>query len=156
LVLPAGPAARAAAVARGAAAGEAAAAEHPRFLDPLRMVGLAGTVTTLSSLQSGSVTYDRDAVHHSVLTAGQVDRWYQVLATDDRAARLARPGMVRGREDVIVGGALILSVLMGRLGFDRCLVSEADILDGLVASQLDGSAGAVVRPAGSAGSAGRS
>jgi len=31
---------------------------------------------------------------------------------------------------------LILSECLARLGFDECLVSEADILDGLVASQL--------------------
>jgi exopolyphosphatase / guanosine-5'-triphosphate,3'-diphosphate pyrophosphatase len=44
--------------------------------------------------------------------------------------------MVPGREDVIVGGAMILSAVMTRCGFDECLVSEADILDGLVASLL--------------------
>ena len=37
---------------------------------------------------------------------------------------------------MIVGGALVLDAVMDRLGFDECLVSESDILDGLVASQL--------------------
>jgi exopolyphosphatase/pppGpp-phosphohydrolase len=42
--------------------------------------------------------------------------------------------MVKGREDVIVGGVLILVAVME--GFDRsfCLASEDDILDGLAAS----------------------
>jgi len=42
--------------------------------------------------------------------------------------------MVAGREDVIVGGVLILDAVME--AFDRtfCLVSEDDILDGLAAS----------------------
>jgi hypothetical protein len=31
---------------------------------------------------------------------------------------------------------MILGAVMARFGFDQCLVSEADILDGLVASQL--------------------
>jgi exopolyphosphatase/guanosine-5'-triphosphate,3'-diphosphate pyrophosphatase len=44
--------------------------------------------------------------------------------------------MVPGRQDVIAGGALILDEVMTRLGFSECLVSEADILDGLVASQV--------------------
>ena len=44
--------------------------------------------------------------------------------------------MVSGREDVIVGGAMILHAVMDRFGFDECLVSEADILDGLIASQI--------------------
>jgi exopolyphosphatase/guanosine-5'-triphosphate,3'-diphosphate pyrophosphatase len=44
--------------------------------------------------------------------------------------------MEPGRADVIVGGALMLDAVMARFGFDQCLVSESDILDGLVASQL--------------------
>jgi hypothetical protein len=31
---------------------------------------------------------------------------------------------------------MILSAVMTRFGFDECLVSEADILDGMVASLL--------------------
>ena len=94
------------------------------------------TVTTLSSLQQGLAEYDRDRIHHSVLTADEVEYWYRALAAEDRATRLGRPGMVPGREDVIVGGAMILALVMRRLGLVTCLVSEADILDGLVASQL--------------------
>ncbi|MGH9096095.1 MAG: exopolyphosphatase, partial [Acidimicrobiales bacterium] len=110
----------------------------PRLLDARRLVGLAGTVSTLSSLAQGLETYDRDRVHHSVLTGDQVLRWYRTLATEGRAARLARTGMVRGREDVIVGGAMILHLVMQRFKMADCLVSEADILDGMVASLMAG------------------
>ena len=41
-----------------------------------------------------------------------------------------------GRQDVIVGGVMVLDAAMRRFGFDDCLVSEADILDGLIASQV--------------------
>jgi hypothetical protein len=37
---------------------------------------------------------------------------------------------------VIVGGCCVLVAIFRELGFDECLVSEADILDGLVLSQL--------------------
>ncbi|HEY1990507.1 MAG TPA: Ppx/GppA phosphatase family protein [Acidimicrobiales bacterium] len=111
---------------------------HPRLLDARRLVGLAGTVSTLSSLAQGLETYDRDRVHHSVLTGEQVSGWYRRLASEDRAARLARTGMVKGREDVIVGGAMILDLVMQCFEMRECLVSEADILDGMVASLLAG------------------
>ena len=62
--------------------------------------------------------------------------WYRTLAQEVRPARLDRAGMVPGREDVIVGGAMILSAVMTRFGFDECLVSEGDILDGMVGSLL--------------------
>lgn len=117
---------------------EGAIARHPRLLAARRLVGLAGTVTTLASLELGLEAYDGNRVHHSVLSAGAVGHWYRALAAEDHQARLARVGMVRGREDVIAAGVLILDVVMGRFGFDRCLVSEADILDGMVAGLLAG------------------
>ena len=46
-----------------------------------------------------------------------------------------------GGADVIVGGLSILVKVMRQFGFDECLVSESDILDGLVASQLGESSG---------------
>jgi exopolyphosphatase/guanosine-5'-triphosphate,3'-diphosphate pyrophosphatase len=115
---------------------EQAIADHPRFLAAHRLVGLAGTVTTLASLNLGLEVYDRDQIHHAVLTAGDVYDWYRTLASEVTAARLDRAGMVPGREDVIAGGALILSAVMTRFGFDECLVSEADILDGMAAELL--------------------
>ncbi len=99
-----------------------------------RMVGLAGTVSTISMLNQRLTTYDRARVHHSVLSAAEVCHWCDVLASDDRLARSARPGMVEGRVDVIVAGAVILRQVMRWLGAETCLVSEADILDGLVAT----------------------
>lgn len=121
-----------------AASLEEALTAEPGLLDAHRLVGLAGTVTTLSSLEQGLVDYDRARVHHSTLTADQVATWCRRLGSEDHRARLARPGMVRGREDVIAAGALILDTVMARLGFDECLVSEADILDGMVAGLLAG------------------
>ena len=53
-----------------------------------------------------------------------------------RPTRLACPGMAVGREDVIVGGVLVLAVVMETFGHDVCLVSEDDILDGLAASLM--------------------
>jgi exopolyphosphatase / guanosine-5'-triphosphate,3'-diphosphate pyrophosphatase len=113
-----------------------AIAAHPRFRDAHRLVGLAGTVSTIASLQLGSADYDRDRIHHSVLTVEDVGQWCRRLAAEPAEDRLARPGMVPGREDVIVGGALVLHAVMQRFGFSECLVSESDILDGLIASLL--------------------
>jgi exopolyphosphatase/guanosine-5'-triphosphate,3'-diphosphate pyrophosphatase len=115
---------------------EGAIAEYPRFTATRRLVGLAGTVTTLAALDQGLEEYDRSLIHHAVLTADQVAAWYRTLAGEVRQARLDRAGMAAGREDVIVGGALILHTVMQRFGFDECLVSEADILDGMVAGLL--------------------
>jgi len=113
---------------------ESASATSPRFGAARRLVGLAGTVSTLAALQLGLVEYERDLIHHSILSAPAIEAWCRRLAAESAPARLSRPGMEAGREDVIVGGALILAAVMRTFGFTECLVSEADILDGLIAS----------------------
>ena len=125
-------------------AGRVIAAELDRACDAVpnlralradsRLIGLAGTVSTLAALDLGLVTYDRSRVHHAVLRATAVAQWCEVLAAESAGQRLRRPGMVEGRQDVIVGGALVLRDVMRRFGFTECLVSESDILDGLVDS----------------------
>ena len=112
-----------------------AVAAHPGLATGIRLIGLAGTVATLASLDQGLAVYDRERVHHAVLSAATVARWHRTLAAETGVDRLRRPGMDPGREDVIVGGTLVLEAVMDRFGFGECLVSESDILDGLVASQ---------------------
>ena len=98
------------------------------------LIGLAGTVSTIAALDLGLARYERAAVHHVVLARPRVGHWLETLAAENSAARLARPGMVEGRADVIVGGVLILASVMAVFDRETCLVSEDDILDGLVAS----------------------
>lgn len=114
------------------------------------LVGLAGTVTTLSMLAHGWSVYEWRRVHHSELTAEAVGTWTAKLADETVSERAARTGMAEGREDVIVGGALVLREVMRSFGFARCVVSESDILDGLVASiaapAIGGDAGSAPGP----------
>ena len=102
-----------------------------------RLVGLAGTVSTLAGLELGLVAYDRDVIHHAVLTTEAVTRWCAVLGAERMGERAQRPGLPPGRQDVIFGGALVLREVMTGLGFRQCIVSEADILDGLIMSLQD-------------------
>jgi exopolyphosphatase / guanosine-5'-triphosphate,3'-diphosphate pyrophosphatase len=102
--------------------------------DPGVLVGLAGTVSTLASLELGLEEYDRDLIHHAVLPLAAVERWCDLLGAETVAERGKRPGLPEGRQDVIFGGALVLREVMLRLGMPECTVSEADILDGLVMS----------------------
>jgi len=98
------------------------------------LVGLAGTVSTLGALVQGLTHYDRERIHHSVLTAADVASWCDRLAAEPAVARARRPAIAPGREDVIVGGVVVLKETMARFSFDHCVVSEADLLDGIAAS----------------------
>ena len=61
---------------------------------------------------------------------------FRTLATEALADRVHNPGLERERADVIVGGMCVLVSLYRKLGLERILVSEADILDGLALSLL--------------------
>ena len=105
----------------------------PQTLDAARLVGLAGTVTSMAAIELGLATYDRDRIHHFVLTRAAAEDVFRTVATESRAQRRHNPGLEPDRVDVIVGGALILVAVFRHFDFDECLVSESDILDGLVA-----------------------
>ena len=98
------------------------------------LVGLAGTITTVAAVEIGLATYDRDAIHHFVLTRAAAEDVFRTLATESRADRIHNPGLEEARADVIVGGCCVLVALFRRFGFDEMIVSEADILDGLALS----------------------
>jgi exopolyphosphatase/guanosine-5'-triphosphate,3'-diphosphate pyrophosphatase len=96
------------------------------------VIGLAGTVSTVATLELGIDVYDRKRVHHVVLEKKRVNKWLDVLSAEGSVRRLIRSGVMRGRQDVIVGGVLILSNVMEIFERSKCLSSEDDILDGLV------------------------
>jgi len=97
------------------------------------MIGLAGTITTLASLQQGLTTYDPRRTHHARLTRDDVERLFTRLRTANIATRrsvLAEPK----RAEVIVGGVLVLLTILRELDIRELMVSETDILDGLAQS----------------------
>jgi len=110
--------------------------EIPNLGEARTFVGLAGTVSTTASVELGLAEYDREQIHHFVLTKPAVEDVFRTLATESIAERKENPGMEEQRADVIVGGLCVLVATMRRLGLSNCLVSESDILDGLAMSLL--------------------
>ena len=110
--------------------------ELPAAADAATFVGLAGTITTVAAIEQGLAVYDREKTHHFRLTHAAAEDVFRTLATESRAERLHNPGLEEARADVIVGGCCVLVTIFRQLGFEDCLVSESDILDGLLLSQL--------------------
>ena len=104
--------------------------------DTRTFVAVAGTATTLQAIVLGLDRYDPDRIHRSWLAREDVERTLEGLAAMTNEQRAAIPVMAPGRGDVIVAGAVILACVMGRFGFERALVSETDILDGLAFETL--------------------
>jgi exopolyphosphatase/guanosine-5'-triphosphate,3'-diphosphate pyrophosphatase len=95
-------------------------------------IGLAGSVTTVAAMALGLHEYDADLIHGSALSMEEVDAVTDELLNMTRVQRAKLGFMHPGRVDVIGGGALVLRESMRMLGFTRVLVSEKDLLDGVV------------------------
>jgi exopolyphosphatase/guanosine-5'-triphosphate,3'-diphosphate pyrophosphatase len=100
-----------------------------------KVIGLAGTVSALAAMQLGLDEYDANRTHGSVLTRANVEALFERLREATVATRrglLVQPE----RAEVIVGGAIVLLTILREFAIDGLIVSEHDILDGLVASLL--------------------
>jgi len=113
---------------------EDVANQLPAVRSPKTFVGLAGTVTTMAAVELGLHEWDRDAIHHFRFERAAIEDVFRTLVTESLEDRIHNPGLEPARADVIVAGACIFVALVRWLGAEECLVSESDILDGLVAS----------------------
>jgi exopolyphosphatase/guanosine-5'-triphosphate,3'-diphosphate pyrophosphatase len=100
------------------------------------LVAVAGTSTTVQAISLGLEFYDAERIHRTVLAHTDAEDVLARLSEMTTAERAALPVMAPGRGDVIVAGAVLLCEVMRRFGFDRAIVSETDILDGLLLEML--------------------
>ena len=103
------------------------------------LIGLAGSVTTVTAHALDLPTYDRAAIHGADLPTAQVIDACTDLLLSPRTRRRELPFMHEGRVDVIGAGALIWRTVVQRVahdsGLDTVRTSETDILDGIALSQ---------------------
>jgi exopolyphosphatase/guanosine-5'-triphosphate,3'-diphosphate pyrophosphatase len=112
------------------------ARELPGIRGAGTLIGLAGTITTVAAIEMGLPGYDAERIHHFRLKREAAEDVFRTLATETLQQRKHNPGLEPARADVIVGGVVVLVSILRAFEFDEVLVSEADILDGLVRSQL--------------------
>lgn len=114
----------------------AAAAQHVRsllpMLEPRVAIGVAGTVTTVATLDQGLEEYDPQQTHGYRVGREAVERELRRLAARTVEERLRIPGIEPGRAPVIVGGLVVLREVMNAYGLAEIEVSERDILHGAV------------------------
>jgi exopolyphosphatase / guanosine-5'-triphosphate,3'-diphosphate pyrophosphatase len=104
--------------------------------DAHTFMAVAGTSTTVQAIALGLAFYDPERIHRTRLSRDEAARVGTRLAAMTTAERAALSVMAPGRADVIVAGSVILVEVMERFGFDEAIVSETDILDGLVLEML--------------------
>ncbi len=110
------------------------------------LVGLAGSITTVTAHALGLHSYDRDRINGAVLPIDAAMQACDELLHASRGSRAALGFMHPGRVDVIGAGALVWHTLMGRVRtavhdaggeLPHVVTSEHDILDGIAFSAAE-------------------
>ncbi len=126
----------------------AATAEVRRILGALSVplhevravVGVAGTVTTITAHALALTEYDPARINGARLPVAAVTEAAEDLVSMERADRAQLGFMHPGRVDVIGAGALIWSLILEHVNdvtgeaAGSCVASEHDILDGIALS----------------------
>jgi exopolyphosphatase/guanosine-5'-triphosphate,3'-diphosphate pyrophosphatase len=114
------------------------AAEVVDFQGTSTLVGLGGSVTTITAHALELTTYDADEIHLMELDAEWITEACTSLLSMTRAERAALGFMHEGRADVIGAGALVWRCIIERMareaGVVEAFASEHDILDGIALS----------------------
>ncbi|MFC8599353.1 exopolyphosphatase [Isoptericola sp. NPDC057191] len=119
------------------------AARTVPFGRTVTLVGLAGSVTSVTAHALALPEYRRERVHGAVLGVDEVLAASDDLLHRSRAERLALGFMHPGRADVIGAGALVWAEVVRRVRDDVAaaggtlsdvVTSESDILDGIALS----------------------
>jgi exopolyphosphatase/guanosine-5'-triphosphate,3'-diphosphate pyrophosphatase len=107
------------------------------------LVGVAGSVTTVTAHALGLPRYDPERIHGATLGVEEVLAACEDLLHRSRADRAALPFMHPGRVDVIGAGALVWAEVIRRVRDEvaaaggeltHVVTSEHDILDGIALS----------------------
>jgi exopolyphosphatase / guanosine-5'-triphosphate,3'-diphosphate pyrophosphatase len=101
----------------------------------VRLIGVAGTVTSLAAMSLGLATYDPARVHGARLSGVVLDAQIARLRVAGQTEREAMVGLDPKRADVIYAGALVLSEIAAAVGADAVLVSDRGIRWGLFFEQ---------------------
>ncbi|MBR2614068.1 MAG: hypothetical protein IKC71_00530 [Clostridia bacterium] len=91
---------------------------------------IGGTATQLGAIDLELEVYDRNKVHLHKLKKSALERIIKLLSSKTPEERKGIKGVQVGREDVILGGAVILYKVMSKLNINELLISENDNLEG--------------------------
>ncbi|MBN2468469.1 MAG: exopolyphosphatase [Deltaproteobacteria bacterium] len=99
-----------------------------------RLIGIAGTPTTLAAIDLRLSEYDRGKVTNHCLTSDRIRELFEDLTKKRAEERLLTPGLQKGREDLIIPGIIIVEAVMDLFGFAVLRVVDSGILEGILLS----------------------
>ncbi len=108
------------------------------FYQPLvTLIGTAGTVSTLAAIDLEMHVYQPALINGHKLTLSRIKEIFNLLATRPAVERLKITGLEKGREQIILGGTIIVLALLEVFKKDELLVSEGGLLEGILVDFLE-------------------
>lgn len=106
--------------------------EHIKDMNIKKLVGIGGTVTSLSAMNQNLEKYSMDKIHNSEIYQKEVDKILQNLKEMTLNDKKHLKGLQPKRADIITSGVTILDIIMKNLEIEKIVVSEYDNLEGLM------------------------
>ncbi len=97
-----------------------------------RLVGTAGTVTTLAAVHLGMSVYQPGIIDGTILHRSDLLEIRQRLGPLSVAERESVPGMEPGRGDLILHGIDVVLALMELSGIEQFVVADGGLLEGVL------------------------
>ncbi len=107
---------------------------HFRLGDPSpeKLIGTAGTVTTLAAMDRNIFPYDSEKIHGLVLPLNNIQRLFEDLKSKSLEQRLEITSLERGREDLIIAGTTLVLETMEAFHCSHLTVSEYSLREGIL------------------------
>lgn len=105
--------------------------------DCVQLAGTAGTVTTLAAMFLRMAAYEPYRLNGVVLTEEWLSRTIRKLASMSLVERRGISGLERGREDIILGGAVIVAAILTSFTRTGFTVTDAGLLEGLLIELIE-------------------
>ena len=100
-------------------------------LNNAELVGVAGTITTLACISKGFNEFKSELINGLVLSKEEISDLFDKLCSMNIDKILTLGDFMKGREDIIIPGTLILKTFMNKLGFDKIQVSTKGLRYGI-------------------------
>jgi exopolyphosphatase/guanosine-5'-triphosphate,3'-diphosphate pyrophosphatase len=108
-----------------------------------RLIGVAGTLTTLAAMDLQLSAYDSTRVSGHELTVEAIQEIFNHLRIRSVEEILGYPQVLPGRADVLLAGILILLEVVKRLNADRITVSDRGLRYGIAMREFERMSGQV-------------
>ena len=101
----------------------------------LILIGTAGTPTTLAAIELKLKEYNPELANNFVLSEEMILSTIKKLLNIPKKDRAKITGLEKGREDILVAGALILIETLRKYSQNFVIVSDGGVLEGIAYSQ---------------------